>query len=179
MSVTDFGKETISKVDIVMLPKTSEQPTEATIGASETSNSSLNVSLSCSQGTKTKKREGKGCHLLPLVKHLMQNKENWKAVTTKENYHFLVTFTTPCQNFLWYTEDVTQLPHFTPDDPEILRNDVQFSKGSCIKQLVLIDIDGKSDEMFQFRKSQCLEQCHFTRPEFKRKLSSSELDIFY
>jgi len=109
LSVTDVGRETVSKGDNVMLPKNSEQVTEASIAASETSNSSLNVSVSSSQGTKTKTREGKGCHLLPLVNHLMQSKENWKAIITKENYHFLGTFTAPCQNFLWYTEDVTQL----------------------------------------------------------------------
>ena len=197
LSVTDVGRETVSKGDNVMLPKNSEQITEASIAASETCNSSLNVSVSSSQGTKTKTREGKGCHLLPLVKHLMQSKENWKAIITKENYHFLGTFTTPCQNFLWYTEDVTQLPHFTPDDPDFLWNDVQFSKGSSTKQLVKIDIGGTKDEKFWFRKSQCLgvkkcEQCEHvvsnssirnTCPDHPRapltKLSNCDVEFVY
>jgi len=59
LSVTDVGRETVSKGDNVMLPKNSEQLTEASIAANETSNSSLNVSVSTSQGTNTKTREGK------------------------------------------------------------------------------------------------------------------------
>ena len=40
----------------------------------------------------TRKRRGKGCHLLPLVKKLLESKENWKELTDKENYQFLGTF---------------------------------------------------------------------------------------
>ena len=119
LSVTDTGRDIISKGDSVMLPEITEQLTDSETSqslAASSSDSSLSVnSGSSSQCTKRRSREGKGCHLLPLLKCLMQNKENWKPIPTKKNYHFLGIFTTPCQNFFWYTKDVTQLPHFTPD----------------------------------------------------------------
>ena len=57
----------------------------------------------------SRKRRGKGCHLLPLVKKLLESKENWKVITDKENYQFLGTFLFPTQNMLWYVEDITKL----------------------------------------------------------------------
>ena len=84
--------------------------------------------------TAPRKRGGKGCHLLPLVKKLLESKENWKKITDKENYQFLGTFSFPAHNMLWYVEDITKLPHYTASDPDFLWSDVQFSKNSSTKQ---------------------------------------------
>ena len=47
--------------------------------------------------------------MLSIVKLLLENKENWKNITDKEDYHFLGVFSVPSSNFLCHTEDVTQL----------------------------------------------------------------------
>ena len=63
--------------------------------------------------------KSKGHHLLPLVKKLLQSKEDWRSITDKENYQYLGTFnfSSPSQNFLWFVDDLTNLPHFTESDP--------------------------------------------------------------
>jgi len=65
-----------------------------------------------------RKREGKGCHMISTVKVMLGNQENWKVISDKQNYHFLGVFLEPSCNSLWYTTDVTQLPHYTPEDPD-------------------------------------------------------------
>ena len=101
-------------------------------------------------------KKGKGCHLLPLIKALLQSKENWKMVTDKKktNYQYLGTFASPSKNFLWYVDDVTTLPHYTESDPDFMWLDVQFSKQSPTRQLISVDI-GNGEEKLVFLWSQC------------------------
>ena len=114
----------------------------------------------------SRKRRGKGCHLLPLVKKLLESKENWKVIVDKENYQFLGTFLFPTQNILWYVEDITKLPHYTASNPDFLWSDVQFSKNSSTKQLIEVKND-KGVQKLWFHKAQCkgvkkCEQCDHT-----------------
>ena len=95
-----------------------------------------------------------GCHLLPLVKKLLESKENWKEIQDKKDYQFLGTFSAPSHNVLWYTQDVTTLAHYTPCDPDFLWSDIQFSKNSSTKQSIEVDV-GQGLEKMWFHRAQC------------------------
>ena len=103
----------------------------------------------------TRKREGKGCHLISTVKVLLGSKENWKEISDKNNYHFLGVFSEPSCNVLWYTNDVTQLSHYTLEDPDFLWNDIQFSKRSSTKQTVDLFIGEQGKKRCLYYKAQC------------------------
>ena len=103
----------------------------------------------------TRKREGKGCHLISTVKVLLRSKESWKEISDKNNYHFLGVFSEPSCNVLWYTNDVTQLSHYTLEDPDFLWNDIQFSKRSSTKQTVDLFIGEQGKKRCLYYKAQC------------------------
>ena len=104
--------------------------------------------------------------MLPLVKKLLESKENWKEIIDKENYQFFGTFSFPSQNMLWYVEDISKLPHYTASDPDFLWSDVQFSKNSSTKQLIAVKNDREVQKLW-FHRAQCkgakkCEQCDHT-----------------
>ena len=94
--------------------------------------------------------------MLSIVKVLLESDANWKEIMDKANYHFLGVFSEPSSNFVWYTKDVTQLPHYTSEDPDSLWSDIQFSKRSSTKQIVEFNIGGNNNERCFFHRAQCM-----------------------
>ena len=137
-----------------MLPVYLDQSSCSSSSGACKSKESLSDDIDMEVDTPSSKRKGKGCHLLPLVKRLLQCKENWRSVTDKESYQYLGTFPSPSQNFLWYVDDLTKLPNYTESDPDFMWSDIQFSKQSSTKQLITVDV-GSGEERFIFQKSQC------------------------
>ena len=126
LSVDDKGRKATEEQIPVMLPVYLDQsPCSSPSGSFKSrSNKSLEDDADVELDTLSKRRKGKGCHLLPLVKRLLQSKENWRSVTDKESYQYLGTFPSPSQNFLWYVQDITNLPHYTESDPDFMWSDV-------------------------------------------------------
>ena len=50
-------------------------------------------------------RLGKGSNILPVVRKMLSDKENWKTISDKRDYHFLGTFTEPSRQQLYYIPD--------------------------------------------------------------------------
>ena len=113
LSVDDKGRKVIDEKLPVLLPVYTDPSPSSSSGASGSkSRKSLNDS-DMKVDVPIKKRKDKGHYLLPLVKKLLQSKENWRSLKDKESYQYLGTFPSPSQNFLWYVDDLTNLSHFT------------------------------------------------------------------
>ena len=145
LMVTEMARDAIAGENSVLLPEF--LPNKDQSLCSHTSSEQI--------FSNARKRNGKGCHLLSLVKNLIEDEENWKKITDKENYQYLGTFSEPSSNFIYFLQYITQLPHYTADNAEFLWSDVQFSKGSSTKQIVEFNIGGKGKEKCVFHKAQC------------------------
>ena len=165
LSPCDKGIKATEEGIPIMLPVFSDE--------SSHSNSLLPVGLSDHRDDDMhdmsfRKRKGRGCHLLPLVRKLLESKENWRSIEDKENYQFLGTFSSPSQSILWYIEDIAKLPHYTPSDSDFLWSDIQFSKNSSTKQLIEVKTDlDRGVKKLWFHRAQCkgvkkCEQCEHT-----------------
>ena len=155
LSVDDKGRKAINDKMPVLLPMYTDPSPSSSSGPSGSKSRKLhNEDSDMEVDVPTKKRKGKGHHLLPLVKKLLQSKENWRTLKDKESYQYLGIFPSPSQNFLWYVDDLTNLSHFTESDPDFMWSDIQFSKQSSTKQVITVDI-GKGEENLIFHRSQC------------------------
>ena len=169
LSVDDKGRKAIDEKIPVLLPVyTDPAPSSSSGVLGSKSMKSLNEDSDMEVDVPIKKRKGKGHYLLPLVKKLLQSKENWRSLKDKESYQYLGTFPSPSQNFLWYVDDLTNLSHFTESDPDFMWSDIQFSKQSSTKQVITVDV-GKGEENFIFHRSQCrgvkkCNECNHTVP---------------
>ena len=75
---------------LVLLPAyTNPSPSSSSRVSGSKSRKSLNEESDMEIDVPIKKRKGKGHHLLPLVKKLLQLKENWKTLKDKESYQYL------------------------------------------------------------------------------------------
>ena len=83
LSVTASGRQVVSEKRCVMLPDVFPQMPQIESNSKSFNQSSDNQEAS-SSSQHTKKRQGKGCHLLPLVRQLVEAKENWKPIKCKE-----------------------------------------------------------------------------------------------
>ena len=111
LSPSSKGIDAIENSTPVMLPCFSDDSLQESASA-KTSRNALNAQEDRSEmdDTQVRKRKGKGCHLLPLVKKLLESKENWKEIQDKKDYQFLGTFSAPSHNVLWYTHPGTLHP---------------------------------------------------------------------
>ena len=125
LSVSDEGRRAVAQSLPVLLPVYVDQSPTSSSTASKPRLSRPRDDEDMEQDTPSRRRKGKGCHLLPLVKSLLQSKENWKTVTDKESYQYLGTFPSPSKNFLWYVDDVIRHHHTSP------RHADQFQKMIC------------------------------------------------
>ena len=94
-------------------------------------------------------RLGKGKHMLPILKQMMAEEENWIKLTEldKERYQYPGVHSSPQGNQLYYIPDVTNLPHYSENEPHFLWNDIQLGKTSTSKNKATMTISGKSEEV--------------------------------
>ena len=141
------GTEAINKSEPVMLPKNANDNGPGDCNSARNSN---NVSLEVK-----KKRLGKGCSVLSLVRRLMSEQENWIKIENKSSYQFPGVLPKPSLQQLCYTENVFDL-HQSCDDPHFIWKDVQLSKGQLNKdRLIKIEINDRNEELY-YRSAPCL-----------------------
>ena len=101
-------------------------------------------------------RLGKGSNILPVVRKLLTDQENWKKISNKCDYHFLGTFPEPSKQQLYYIPDCTLLQQASTSDHHYnIWNDIQLSKGNMNKdRLIEVEI-GESKEHVFYRSAPC------------------------
>ena len=94
--------------------------------------------------------------MLPVLKDLFADEENLIEITScnKEHYQYPGYHSSNHSNVLYYTPDVTQLPHYS--ESHFLWYDIQLSKSSTSKNKATIKIDGINEEVFYWM-SKCKE----------------------
>lgn len=87
------------------------------------------------------KRIGKGKHMLSFLKELLMKKENWRNITAenKEQYQYTGWHGSHSSNVLYYTPDITTLPHYNESDQHFIWSDIQLSKKSTSKSTPLVE----------------------------------------
>ena len=81
---------------------------------------SASSSTSSIVSSQKKKRIGKGCHVLPVVRTLLEDSENRKVIEDKTNYQYLGTFPHPSQQQLYFVPDIFALEQTATDNPHFL-----------------------------------------------------------
>ena len=100
-------------------------------------------------------RQGKGCHILPTIRHLMSSSERWYEITNDEDYHFPGIFDAPYPQRMGFCPDITQLPKYNTRNPHVIYADIQFSKGIARNpRKVSMQVDGK-DKMLWYHIVPC------------------------
>ena len=143
LEVTEKGRNAISKDAPVLLPESTlfkDQLSLATATARRQNGS--------------KQRTGKGKHLLPILKNLLTDEENWLRLMpdNKETYQFPGWHDTIVGNVLYYTDNVTDLPQHSGDHH--LWHDIQFSKAGTTKNTMSVVINEKKENL-SYWMSQC------------------------
>ena len=77
---------------------------------------SASSSTSSIASSQKKKRLGKGCHVLTVVRTLLEDSENWKVIEDKTNYQYLGTFPHPNNSFTLFQTflHLSKLPPIIP-----------------------------------------------------------------
>ena len=140
LSVTQKGEDFLESAHAVSLPwPASLQGQPSNIQKTEEEPKSA--------GTKSR-RETKGNHALPMIKKLMQSKENWFLVDCPEDYHFPGVFSHDYPKRMGYCEDITTLSNYTPTDPDFLYKDIQIGKGKARgNRTIKMDVDGAKEKV--------------------------------
>ena len=113
-------------------------------------------STSASECSLKKKRLGKGCNILPIVRKLLVDKENWKTIADKSDYQFPGTFKTPTEQHLYYIPDWKSLKQASETNHHFLWNDIQMSKGVLNKdRLIEVEIGDEKEKVY-YRSAPCL-----------------------
>ena len=113
------------------------------------------VSISGRSQEVKKKRLGKGCNILTIVRKLLAEPENWLTVESKDSYHFPGVFSKSVFQQLFYTENVSSLQQ-SCEDPHFIWKDIQLSKGQLNRdRLISVEIGDKKEEVY-YRSAPCL-----------------------
>ena len=106
--------------------------------------------------------------------------ENWKNLKedNKEQYQYPGWHDSRLSNILYYTSDVTKLPHYSDSDPHFLWSDIQLGKSSTSKNKLDMDIGDKPEKLCYWM-SQCkgvkkCQKCDHIVPSSSRKNNCKE-----
>lgn len=143
---TDKGRMAVSGEEALLLPETSiicERNTEVKVNNNK---------------TPAQKRIGKCKHTAPVLKDLLVEGEDWIELieSNKEKYQYPGWHDSCIGNVLYYSTDITKLPHYNESDPHFLWSDIQLSKASTskhrrkVRKVVLLDVRlQRCQEMFR------------------------------
>lgn len=101
------------------------------------SHASSSGSMSDQSELKKRKRLGKGSNILPLVRKMLVDQENWKTVSDKRDYHFLGAFPGTTTQQLYYIPDCKSLQQASTSNHHYMWNDIQLSKGHMKKDRLI------------------------------------------
>ena len=121
--------------------------------------------------TSTGTRAGKGTHGLRVVKALLEDEENWKQITSKDDYQYLGVFPNEQMQVIYYSQDCSKLDQNCSTDPHFLWHDIQMSKGKANKDYsIIVEIGGSKEELV-YRCAPCngvkvcsQSDCNFVAP---------------
>ena len=116
-------------------------------------------------------KTGKGTHGLRVVKTLLEDEENWKHISSKDDYQYLGVFPNEQVQVIYYSEDCTKLDQSCSTDPHFLWHDIQMSKGKVNKDYPISVEFGSSTEELIYRCAPCngvkvcsRSECNFVAP---------------
>ena len=148
---TDKGQESVIKEVPVMLPRLIG-PDEFIMKDKDISvmnGLSLNAE---SQPTK-QNRNGKGCHILPIIRSLL-TQEECKIIESKQDYKYLGVYDHPGHQTLYFIPNIQELEQ-TADNDHFLWDDIQFSKGSLNKDRMIQTVIKNQNETVFYRTAPC------------------------
>ena len=151
---SEKGREVICNKEKVMLPNLQVSSGSNVVPRGNTTSACV-VMISEKQPAKWK-RNGKGSHLLPVIRKCFLEPENWKNIESKQDYQYLGMFAHECEQNLYFIPDITQLDQCSSDNPHFLWNDLQLSKGQMNKdRLIEVEMSGKKESVY-YRCAPCL-----------------------
>ena len=116
-------------------------------------------------------KTGKGTHGLRVVKTLLEDEENWKHISSKDDYQYLGVFPNEQMQVIYYSEDCTKLDQSCSTDPHFLWHDIQMSKGKVNKDYPISVEFGSSTEELIYQCAPCngvkvcsRSECNFVAP---------------
>ena len=129
---TSKGRDAITNEGAILLPECANLQSFATNSRAKTN---------------PKHRIGKGKHLLPILKRLIDDEENWLRLTpnNKERYLFPGWHDSKVGNALYYTDDVTKLPQYSGEHH--LWQDIQFGKATTSKNTMSVEINRRKESL--------------------------------
>ena len=78
-------------------------------------------------------RVGKGTHGLKVVNTLLEDEENWKQISSKDDYQYLGVLHKEPMQIMYYSPDCTKLNQNCSTDPHFLWHDIQLCKDKVNK----------------------------------------------
>ena len=94
---------------------------------------------------------------------MLANGENWIELTDSntERYQYPGWHDSCIGNILYYSDDITKLPHYNDSDPHFVWSDIQLSKASTSKIKLEVTIRGKTESLLYWI-SDCkgVKRCH-------------------
>ena len=99
---TQKGTETVTKSDPLLLPIIYEKGTQSSKGVQSRMQARENSEIK-------KKRIGKGCNVLTIVRKLLSEPENWIEIENKRSYQFPGVSPKPSLQHLFYTDNLSNL----------------------------------------------------------------------
>ena len=139
---TSKGRDAITNEGVILLPECANLQSFATNTRAKTN---------------PKHRIGKGKHLLPILKRLINDEENWLRLTpnNKKRYLFPGWHDSKVSNAFYYTDDVTKLPQCSGEHH--LWQDIQFGKATTSKNTMSVEINGSLN--YWMAKSNGVKKC--------------------
>ena len=147
--VSPKGRSTIAGDEDVLLPPLDLSVTSIPSKRSHGSQSDNQLEV------QKKKRTGRGSNPLSTVRDLMNNKENWQDITSKEQYQYPGVSTHATLNKIYFSSDISQLPQYVEEKPHFLWEDIQLSKGKLNPdRCITLNVDGSNESVF-YRIAPC------------------------
>lgn len=156
--VSPKGRTIISNNETFKLPMLEEC---RSLDQPSCSNRKRSLTESHMTETPTKKRmcintrAGKGTHGLRIVKLLLEDKENWKHISSKNDYQYLGVFPNEQMQAIYYSSDCTKLDQACSTDPHFLWHDDQLSKGKVNKDYSINVQIGDKEEQLIYQCAPC------------------------
>ena len=165
------GRDIVQQRNPFLLPSSTAMVTQHSNAAASDTSSNDNKPLTKNPAS----RKGKGTHGIRIVKALLQDKENWKSISCKDDYHFPGVFKQEQMQVVYYVPDCTKLDQCCNSNPHFLWHDIQLSKGKINRDYtfsLVLDPSQKPEDLV-YRSAPCngVKQCSASGCKFVTPVS--------
>ena len=87
------------------------------------------------------------------MKALIEDTENWRSISSKDDYQYLGVFPNKQMQVIYYSPDCTKLDQSCSTDPHFLWNDIQLCKGKNYS--IFVEIGSNAREELIYRCAPC------------------------